>query len=175
MVSLSDRSIDDEPTARGRPDEAPAWPVWLFRVVVTLEAVLAVNQAVFAGQFIGGDFAAVKSHEVNASVTGLMLLIEVIAALLLWRPGRRPGWPVLAALGLFLLAGAQTGLGYARILALHVPLGVAIIALDLAMLSWAWRRVSGKGRGGAWTDERRLTDPAQVPAHDERVRAERAR
>ena len=35
--------------------------------------------------------------------------------------------------------------------------------------------MSAAGRRGAWTDERRLADPAQVPDHEERLRAQRAR
>jgi hypothetical protein len=51
-----------------------------------------------------------------------------------WRPGRGPGWPALASLALLLAEELQLGFGYARILALHVPLGVAIFGLTVAIL-----------------------------------------
>ena len=128
-----------------RPPYRPrTWPLWLFRVVVTVEAVLAFDQAVFAGQFISGDYGALNSHEANAGFAGLVLLVETAAAVLLWRPGRGPRWPMAAAFGLLLLAGVQTGLGYALVLTVHVPLGVTIIALDVLMLVWAWRYRPGR-------------------------------
>jgi hypothetical protein len=137
-VSLSDRpsaeSIDHDVAGA-----TPAWPAWVFRIVVTVEAVLAFNQAVFAGRFINGDYGAVATHSTGAAVTGLVLLVEAVAAVLLWRPGRGPGWPIPAALGLFLLVGVQIALGFTRALAVHVPLGVTIIVLDTLMLVWAWR------------------------------------
>jgi hypothetical protein len=126
-----------------------AWPLWLLRVVVTVEAVLAFNQAVFAGQFLSGTYGAVSTHAVNANVTGIMLLVEAVAAALLWRRGGGPGWPALTALGLFVLAGVQIGIGYARVLALHIPLGVAIIVVDILMLVWVWRYRPDRGDGEA--------------------------
>ena len=148
MVSLSDQSTAGGTTRVAGRDRPPAWPLWLFRVVVTVEAVLAFDQAVFAGQFIAGDYGALNSHETGAGVTSVMLLVETVAAVLLWRPGRGPRWPMLAGLGLFLLTGAQIGMGYARVLAVHVPLGVTIIALDALVLVWAWRYRPGRAAGG---------------------------
>jgi len=155
VVSLSDRHTAGESVDRGARG-VPAWPAWLFRIVVTAEAVLAFNQAVFAGRFINGDYGAVATHSTGAGVMEFVLVVEVIAAVLLWRPGRGPGWPILAALGLFLLVGVQIALGFTRALAVHVPLGVTIIVLDILMLVWAWRyrpaiRVAGvpAAAGGA--------------------------
>jgi hypothetical protein len=139
VVSLSDRRTADGAADRGARRAGPGWPAWLFRIVVTAEAVLAFNQAVFAGRFINGDYGAVASHSTGAAITELVLMVEVVAAVLLWRPGRGPAWPILASLGLFLLVGVQIALGFSRALAVHVPLGVTVIALDILMLVWAWR------------------------------------
>jgi hypothetical protein len=113
-------------------------------VIVTIEAVLAFDQAVFAGQFISGDYGALNSHAANAGFTGAVLIVEAIAAVLLWRPGRGPSWPIWAALGLVVAATVQTALGYGRVLAVHVPLGVSIIVLDVLMLVWCWRYRPGR-------------------------------
>lgn len=56
-----------------------------------------------------------------------------------WRPGRGPGWPALASLALLLAEILQLGFGYGRVLALHVPLGVAIFGLTVALALGAWR------------------------------------
>ena len=155
VVSLSDRRTAGESADRGART-GPAWPAWVFRIVVTAQAVLAFNQAVFAGRFINGDYGAVATHSTGAGIVEAVLMLEVVAAVLLWRPGRGPGWPILAALGLFLLVGVQIALGFTRALAVHVPLGVTIIVLDILMLVWAWRyrptiRVAGvpAAAGGA--------------------------
>ena len=64
-----------------------------------------------------------------------------MAALLRWRPGGGPGWPALACAVLFGAEAGQIAMGYARVLALHIPLGVAITACTFLMLVWAWRPV----------------------------------
>jgi hypothetical protein len=142
MVSLFNDPVEESAAERSpsRHRPPPVWPLWIFRVVVTAEAVFAFNQAIFAGRFIAGDFGAVATHALNATVTGVTLLVEAVAGLLLWRPGRGPLWPAGAALLLFGLVGLQITIGYSRVLIVHVPLGVTIIVLDFFMLVWSWRR-----------------------------------
>ena len=71
-------------------------------------------------------------------------MIQFAAAVLFWRPGRGPGWPALATAALFFAEGMQIGMGYTRVLAIHVPLGVAIVASLLALSVWVvrWRPAS---------------------------------
>src|SRR5690348_7564592 len=90
MVSLSDQSTEGPAAPLATPGPPPAWPLWLFRIVVTIEAVLAFDQAVFAGQFISGDYGALNSHQTGATVTGVLLIVETLAAVALWRFGRGP-------------------------------------------------------------------------------------
>jgi hypothetical protein len=51
-------------------------------------------------------------------------LVAAGAAIPLRWPGRGPLWPVIACIGLFALVGAQIAIGFARMLALHVPRAV---------------------------------------------------
>ena len=104
------------------------------RVAVLLHAALILAQAAFAGQFLGGDAAWVRVHEANAGIIQLTAFVQLILAILVWRPGRGPGWPALASLALLLAEELQMGFGYARLLGLHVPLGVAIFGTTVAML-----------------------------------------
>lgn len=104
------------------------------RVVVLLHAALILAQAAFAGQFLGGDAGWVRVHEANAGIIQLTAFVQLVLAILVWRPGRGPGWPALASLALLLVEELQLGFGYARMLALHVPLGVAIFGLTVAIL-----------------------------------------
>jgi hypothetical protein len=103
------------------------------RAIVLLHAALVLTQAAFAGQFLAGA-AWVRLHELNAGIIHLVALVQLVVAILVWRPGRGPGWPALTSLALLLAEELQMGFGYARVLALHVPLGVAIFGITVAML-----------------------------------------
>jgi hypothetical protein len=122
---------------------ARPWTLALFRAVVTCEAALALGQAVLAGSFLSGHYQALDLHALNATATGSTALAQIVAALLLWRPGGGPRWPVLAGIALFGAEAGQIAMGYTRALAVHVPLGVAIIAATVLMLVWAWRPATG--------------------------------
>ncbi|MEV6637283.1 hypothetical protein AB0M54_41780 [Actinoplanes sp. NPDC051470] len=95
----------------------------------------------YAGQFLAGTFPALHTHRVNATYAGIAVLVVVAAAaaaLLRW-PGRGPIWPFLAGLGIFGLVALQIALGFARVLTLHVPLGIVIILGSLLLAGWSWR------------------------------------
>jgi hypothetical protein len=98
-----------------------------------------MTQAVLAGGFLSGHYGLLNLHALGADATGTMAIVQTIAAVLMWRPGGGPGWPALASGTLFAVEGVQIGLGYGRVLAVHVPLGTAIIACVALMLVWAWR------------------------------------
>jgi cytochrome bd-type quinol oxidase subunit 2 len=100
------------------------------RVVLRLLAVLVFAQAVFAGQFLDGNEAWRDWHASNGMlVIPLLALVEVVLAVLVWRSGRGPGWIALASVGLLLAILVQGGMGRTSQLAVHVPLGVAILGL----------------------------------------------
>lgn len=115
------------------------WTLWPFRVVVTTATVLLVDQPVFAGQFLSGTFTALQTHRDNATTAGLAVLAAALAAIPIRWPGRGPLWPALASLGLFGLVALQIAVGFARLLTVHVPLGVSIITLAVLLTVWAWR------------------------------------
>jgi hypothetical protein len=119
------------------------WPRWVFRITSTIAAIMLFDQAVFAGQFLGGTYDSLHVHRENATYAGIAVLVSLAAAILLRWPGRGPWWPILACVGIFGLIGLQIVLGFARALTLHVPLGVAIIMIAVALAVWAW---TGRGR-----------------------------
>ncbi|MGW3494396.1 hypothetical protein [Streptomyces sp. NPDC001020] len=122
------------------------WPLVLFRIMVTIEAALALGQAVLAGSFLSGHYKALDLHNLNAGITTTVALVQIVAAVLLWRPGRGPGWPALVSTALLVVEVVQMTLGYTRTLAVHVPLGVLIVTSTLLMLVWAWRPAPGANR-----------------------------
>jgi hypothetical protein len=113
--------------------------LWPFRIVMTVAAVLLFDQAVFAGQFLAGTFGALHTHRDNATYSGVAVLAAAAAAVPIRWPGRGPVWPLPACLGLFGLIALQILIGFRRLLAVHVPLGVAILGLGAALAVWSWR------------------------------------
>jgi hypothetical protein len=114
-------------------------PLALLRTVVTVHALAVFAQPVLAGQFLDGNTAMVAVHGGVAVLIELVGLVQIPFAVLLWRPGRGPLWPTGLSVLLFLAEGMQAGFGYTRMLAVHVPLGVAIVATMLLLLVWVWR------------------------------------
>lgn len=138
------------PDAPDAPVERDSrWARWPFRIAMTVATVMLFDQAVFAGQFLGGSYPALDTHRENATYAGIAVLVAAVCAIPLRWPGRGPWWPITACVGLFGLIAAQIALGFARMLALHIPLGVAIIVAGIALTVWAWRPhrpVSGRRR-----------------------------
>jgi hypothetical protein len=110
---------------------------------MTVAAVLLANQAVYAGQFLAGTYGALHLHRENATYAGIAVAIAAAAAGLLRWPGGGPLWPALASACLFGLIAAQIAFGFARVITVHIPLGVAIIVLAVLLTVWAWRREAG--------------------------------
>jgi hypothetical protein len=111
----------------------------VFRLCISVAAVLVFDQAVFAGRFLAGSYGSLLTHRDNAIVAAFVVLASAAAALLLRWPGGGPLWPAGACLALFGLVAAQIALGFNRVLAVHVPLGVTIIGLTALLAAWAWR------------------------------------
>jgi hypothetical protein len=134
----------------------------VFRVCCTVTAVLMFDQAVFAGQFLGGSFGALQTHRSNATVAGIAVLVTAAAGLVVRLRGG-PGWPALACLGLFGLTAVQILLGFRRVLTVHIPLGVAIIGLTIWLTVWSWRRPE-KTQAAVETGDETATAPARPAA-----------
>jgi len=113
--------------------------LWVFRFAVSATALLLFDQAIFAGQFLSGVYGALAVHTNMSTVTVIALFLCVIAAVLLRVRGRGPMWTIAATVGLLAVTALQTFAGYRRILALHIPLGVALIVLISWLAVWSWR------------------------------------
>ncbi|WP_223167422.1 hypothetical protein [Nonomuraea sp. SYSU D8015] len=71
-------------------------------------------------------------------------LVQIVLAVLVWRPGRGAGWPALASVALFVAGGLQhvTWLW----LGAHLPTGVLLFGLVAAVLFWAWSPAAARRR-----------------------------
>ncbi|MFF5207756.1 hypothetical protein [Streptosporangium sp. NPDC000396] len=126
--------IAQPPTAQGRPVSAGL--LYGLRILVTAQAVGLVVAAAFAGRAVqgGGDLA--ETHVMAGMVVHLIALLQIVAAVLVWRPGRGAGWPALASLGLLLIGMGQHFSW--EMLGTHVPSGLILFGLTVAVLIWAW-------------------------------------
>lgn len=120
------------------PENAHRWPIVVIRSLTVLILLQALIQAALAGGFITGDVGLLGLHSAN----GILLLLTTTALLpatvLLVRPGRGPWWPIVAGLVLWTAVVVQAGLGFARLVGLHIPVGTAIVGLTAALTWWAF-------------------------------------
>ncbi|MFE3450086.1 hypothetical protein ACFXJ8_14240 [Nonomuraea sp. NPDC059194] len=133
---------------------APVSPGLLYtlRVLVLAHAVSLLVAASFAGQALvygetslTADLATAETHVMVGMVSHLVGLLQVVAAVLYWRPGRGAGWPALASLALFLLGIAQHFLLFIG-LGAHVPNGVLMFGLLALTTVWAWSPSAARRR-----------------------------
>jgi len=149
-------SLDSTASSRHDRPEIGAPPprsVRAMRLVLGLLAVAVFAQAVLAGLFLDGGDAWRGWHALNGMlVLPLLGLVQVGLAVLVWRRGRGPGWLAVASVGLLVALLVQNVLGMTSQVAVHVPLGVAILGLVGALLvrTWALTRPAPRGHDGGW-------------------------
>jgi hypothetical protein len=116
----------------------------LFKAVVTLHAAMTITQAIAAGGVLQASTLGLIVHQAVGGTLLLVAFLQVPAAVLAWRPGGLPAWPIGVCAALVVAEIAQVALGATGVLAVHVPLGVAIVGTAVALAVWAWRTPSGR-------------------------------
>lgn len=109
------------------------------RAVAGLHAVAICLQPVFAGIYLNGSGAAMRLHEPTGLALTFTGLFQLLIATIWWRSGGRllaPAVTLLITLG----EGFQVAMGYTRQLAIHIPLGVALVASAVAFAVWTTRQ-----------------------------------
>jgi hypothetical protein len=132
-----------EPAA---PVSGPRATLWVLRIAVTAHLLLVALQPVLAGAYLSGDFDALGAHGSNAGYVTLVGLAVLVCALAYWLGGRGRGWVPAAAATIWVAEVLQTGFGYARLLGLHIPLGVTIVTGAVLLTAWAWRPGARRSR-----------------------------
>jgi hypothetical protein len=108
------------------------------RAATTAVAALLIAQAALAGGFLSGNYEALAVHAITGGLTVVALLVQLVAAVLLWRKDRGPSWPARVSLVQVLVAGALIPLGEQRVLTLHVPLAVGLTVGVALLVVWSW-------------------------------------
>jgi hypothetical protein len=126
------------PTAAAK--SAPAWPLWTYRIVATVAAVLLFAQSILAGEFVGdkNDRFAFMLHRENAILATVVVLLLVVAAILSVRPGGGPRTVLPRAIGLLVVTAGEAAAGFAKLTQLHIPLGVLLIGIAAWMAISSW-------------------------------------
>ncbi|UYM07061.1 hypothetical protein [Solicola gregarius] len=127
------------PPRKGPKPRGQAAFRWILVVVLGVHAALAFGQSILAGMYLSGSLDAMEVHGAIGSSLVAVTMLQGVASLLFLFPGGGPWWPLLAAVVLFFVEGLQIGMGYARTLGLHIPLGVAIIVVTIMMFVWSLR------------------------------------
>jgi hypothetical protein len=111
----------------------------VLRLVAVAHAVAVGLQPVLAGVYLNGSSTANRIHEPLGNAVALLCLTQLLVATIWWRTGGRLT-AVLATAGILAAESVQIGMGYSRQLALHVPLGIAIVAATVALTLWMFGR-----------------------------------
>ncbi len=130
------------------PSAKPRASLWFLRFVATAHLVLVLAQPVLAGLFLTGNVDAIAVHSAIGSALAAVAIV-LIATTLIYVVRRGSLWVLPAAVVLFFAVGLQIGMGYSRVLQIHIPLGVAIVMAAVAFAVWVWTPAAARPRGGA--------------------------
>lgn len=109
------------------------------RLVAGLHAVAICLQPILAGVYLNGSGPAMRLHEPIGLALTFLGLIQLLIATIWWRAGGpifAPAATLLITLGEVL----QVSMGYSRQLAIHIPLGIALVATAIAYAVWTARQ-----------------------------------
>lgn len=129
------------------PTRRPRVSLWTLRLLLTGHLVAVLAQPVLAGRYLTGDVDAITVHGLLGSLLSLVAMALVAGALAYVLFGRGRLWVLPVTVLLFLAEGFQIGMGYSRELAVHVPLGVAIVVVAVLLAAWVWTPAAARPRG----------------------------
>lgn len=122
------------------PENRPArrWPIAVIRSLTLIVLLQVLIQAALAGGFVTGHVSLLGLHSANAILLVLTSAALLPATILLVGSGRGPSWPIAFSALLWVAILLQAGLGFARLVGLHIPLGMAVMGLTAVLNWWAF-------------------------------------
>ncbi|QKW33346.1 hypothetical protein HUT06_04295 [Actinomadura sp. NAK00032] len=119
----------------------------LMKATTAFLATALLVQGITAGQILADEDGGSQLHDSTGPAVTAALILQTIAAALVWRVGRGSG-RYLAVTGLLLVFTAvQFVVGGRGDLAVHVPLGVALFGAGAVLMTQVWTARPGAGRG----------------------------
>jgi hypothetical protein len=117
----------------------PPVTLLVLQVVLVIHTVAVCLQPVLAGYFLSGEADAIDLHgPIGFGLPGLAFVQVIVCVLYGWR-GRGHWWALYTSLGLLVAEVLQLLMGQSQVLAVHVPLGVAIVIGVLVLTIWSFR------------------------------------
>jgi hypothetical protein len=139
--AITEATAPPPPTDRG-----PRTSLQVLRVVAVLHSLAFLGQPVFAGGYLMGDVDALALHDANAFVITGLDMIQLICAVVFFWKGRGRVWPIGASLAIALAVEVQVGMGYERLLLVHLPLGVSLTVGQILITVWLFRAAAATSR-----------------------------
>lgn len=118
---------------------ARAWQR-LLRAITGVVTLDGLAQAMFAGRLMAGSYAGLDAHSLNGPVMAAGMLLMTLCFAAAWRFGQTTGRSVFQCAAMTVGTGVEIGLGHREILAVHVPLGVALVAGLAAVTVRVWTK-----------------------------------
>jgi hypothetical protein len=128
------------------PDRGPRASLQMLRVVAVLHSLAFLGQPVFAGGYLMGDVDSLTMHDINAFIITGLDVAQLICAIVYFWAGRGRAWPIWASLAVALAVEVQVGMGYERLLVVHLPLGVALTVAQILITVWLFRGAASVAR-----------------------------
>ncbi|WP_344512464.1 hypothetical protein [Dactylosporangium maewongense] len=136
-MSMQADAIIGEPAASPPPaDRGPRASLQVLRVVAVLHSLAFLGQPVFAGGYLMGDVDSLALHDINAFVVTGLAVAQLICAVVYFWGGRGRAGPIWASLAVALAVEVQVGMGYERLLVVHLPLGVSLTVAQILITIW---------------------------------------
>jgi hypothetical protein len=137
-------------TATATPAGSPprrAFGFWLgtLRVLAVLHAAILIGQPLSIGQYLGGLYTWLGIHSAGATAVVLISFLLAVTSIGYALTGGRIVVPIVCWLLLFAEI-VQTGMGYARVLAVHIPLGVFVVTAGVLVAVWSLSRAARRCR-----------------------------
>jgi hypothetical protein len=146
-MSTQTGTITGEPAASPLPaDRGPRASLQVLRIVAVLHSLAFLGQPVFAGGYLMGDVDSLTLHDINAFVITGLDVAQLICAMVYFWGGRGRAWPIWASLAIALAVEVQVGMGYERLLLVHLPLGVTLTVAQIVTTIWLYRAAAAQPR-----------------------------
>ena len=140
MSSAADeQTTTDGGSSKVESTESVRWARRIFRILITVAAVLLFNQSLQAGEFMSGSYEFLEFHRFGATGAEFVVLFAAIAAVVARFRDGYSWWPAGLTALLWVGIQVQEFAGEERMLAVHVPLGVSLIVSVVLLTVWAWR------------------------------------
>jgi len=158
MTAQADAAIETT-TTPPPPDQGPRASLQVLRVVAVLHSLAFLAQPVFAGGYLMGDVDSLGIHRINAGIVTALDVAQLICAMVYFWGGRGRAWPIWTSLAVALAVEVQVGVGFERLLVVHLPLGVALTVGQIVLTMWLFRAAAEQPRPRR--ERRSRTEPAQ--------------